>query len=212
MDRRYGAYAYRQRTGEERDALAAATQAAYAIAVDQYPGRRAEWEHAASTLARPRSMTGQAKEKGIALGSAGCRTRCWRDARTTAGTARRRTSFIRWRPGSMRSSTNTAVRRKVSCSVPAGPWRNPLRCARRRNFARRRRPPSAAREYTRAFDEVKELSGASKPLAHRGPDAPRDVVEGLRREFAQPAGAPAWSLDEQTRPVEISAPVRACST
>jgi hypothetical protein len=68
IERHYGAYAYRA-AGKHADILAAATQAAYAVAVDQFPSRRAEWD-ALRNRWLDQVDDGPAKQKGLALGDA----------------------------------------------------------------------------------------------------------------------------------------------
>ena len=68
IERRYAAYTYRA-DGKHADTLAAATQAAYAVARDQYPERRAEWD-ALRNRWLDQVDDGPAKQKGLALGDA----------------------------------------------------------------------------------------------------------------------------------------------
>jgi hypothetical protein len=68
IERRYGTYAYRA-DGKHADPLAAATQAAYAVAMNQYPERRADWEAQRSRWLG-QVDEGAAKQKGVALGNA----------------------------------------------------------------------------------------------------------------------------------------------
>jgi hypothetical protein len=68
IDRRYQAYAF-EVDGRGANAQAAATAAAYEIAVNQYPGNLAEW-NALRHRSLKRIKPGAAQEKGIAIGKA----------------------------------------------------------------------------------------------------------------------------------------------
>jgi hypothetical protein len=68
IDRRYLGYAYESDVSGA-DPLAAATQAAYAIALDQYPARRALWDAERSRWLE-RTRAGTARQQGVAVGSA----------------------------------------------------------------------------------------------------------------------------------------------
>ncbi len=81
---------------------------------------------------------------------------------------------------------------------------------RRRSSARHRRPPSAAHEYTRAFEEVRTV-GRFKSRARTADQTHLAyVVEGIRRELAQPPRA-QLVLDEQPDLWTSARAVRACS-
>jgi len=68
IDRRYRAYAF-ESDADGADPTAAATQAAYAIAIDQYPASRKAWDaERRRWLARTRP--GPARDRGLAVGDA----------------------------------------------------------------------------------------------------------------------------------------------
>jgi membrane-associated phospholipid phosphatase len=159
IERRYGAYAYcadgKSAFGKHADTVAAATQAAYAVAMDQYPARRAEWE-----ALRGRWLDqvddGSPKQKGIALG----------DAAAAAILARRandgwnREVAYRFHP----MAPGVYAEFNEHSGTPQGfvfgaGWAGTRPFALRSPSQFRSPPPPdiRSREYARAFDEVKEF-------------------------------------------------------
>jgi membrane-associated phospholipid phosphatase len=68
IERRYRSYSYEADAGGA-DPLAAAIQAAYTIAIDQYPERRTQWD-AERRLWLARARAGASRESGVAVGNA----------------------------------------------------------------------------------------------------------------------------------------------
>ena len=154
VERRYDAYAYRA-PGKGADALAAATQAAYAVAVDQYPGRRADWD-----AQRERWLgqidDGPRKEKGIALGNAAATAILVRRANDGWNSE----ASYQWHP----MAPGVYAEFNEHSGTPQGfvfgaGWAVAKPFALRSPSQFRSPPPPdiGSREYTRAFDEVKEF-------------------------------------------------------
>ena len=154
IDRRYRAYAYESDAGGA-DALAAATQAAYAIAVDQYPSHRKLWDaEQRRWLARARS--GLARNRGIAVGAAAAATILVQ--RVNDGWNGE--AMYQWQPmgPGVYAEFNEHSGTPQGFVFGAG-WAVAKPFALRSPSQFRSPPPPAIRgaEYTRAFEEVKEI-------------------------------------------------------
>jgi hypothetical protein len=154
IDRRYRAYAYHA-DGKRADTLAAATQAAYTVALDQYPALRAEW-----VALRNRWLgqvdDGPAKEKGLALGDAAAAAVLVRRA-NDGWNSEAAYRFLPMGPGvyaEFREHSGTP-----QGFVFGAGWATAKPFALRSPSQFRSPPPPDIRShaYTRAFDEVKEV-------------------------------------------------------
>jgi hypothetical protein len=154
IDRRYAAYTF-ETDGGGADALAAATQAAYAIAVNEYPSRRTEWDEQRLHSLEP-VEPGPARDKGIAVGSAAAAAVLAR--RATDGWNKEAT--YKWQP----MAPGVYAEFDEHSGTPKGfvfgaGWAQVLPFALRSPSQFRSPPPPDIRsaEYTRAFNEVKDL-------------------------------------------------------
>ena len=137
IHRHYAAYAF-EGDGDGADPVAAAAQAAYEIAVSEYPNEKASLGQGIAGLAWLQAQAGGRSKKRS--NSAGNPPQQFSNgARATAGTMKRNIGGIRWRQASMPNSMNIAERPKGSCSAPAGPASNRSHYAVRSSSARRRR-------------------------------------------------------------------------
>ena len=145
----------------DADPIAAASQAAYEVAANQYPKQRG------AVAGASRSARGASSARAASSGS-----RRWARrlraaqfstiARATVGPARPSIAFIRWDPACTRNSASTAARRKASCSARAGRARQAVRAvAAAISFASAPPPAIDSEEYAAAFEEVKDV-GASR--------------------------------------------------
>jgi len=154
IDRRYRVFAF-EGDGSGADPIAAATQAAYAIAVDQYPARRKEWDaERRRWLARVRP--GRDTDRGLVLGAAAA-------ARVLAQRANDgwdSEAIYQWRP----MAPGVYAEFNEHSGTPQGfvfgaGWAVAKPFVLRSPSQFRSPPPPAIRsgEYTRAFEEVREV-------------------------------------------------------
>ncbi|HEV7606734.1 MAG TPA: vanadium-dependent haloperoxidase [Steroidobacteraceae bacterium] len=154
IDRRYAAYAY-EANGGGADARAAAAEAAYLIAVDQYPGRRTEWDEQRRRSLEP-VEAGPARDKGIALGGAAAAAVL--AARADDGWNNEAT--YKWQP----MAPGVYAEFDEHSGTPHGfvfgaGWAlvKPFALGSPSQFRSPPPPDIRSAEYTRAFDEVKEV-------------------------------------------------------
>jgi pimeloyl-ACP methyl ester carboxylesterase/membrane-associated phospholipid phosphatase len=154
VERRYGVYILHA-DGNRADALAAATQAAYAIAVDQYPARRGEWD-ARRTRWLDEIDDGAAKDKGIALGNAAAAAVLVRRA-NDGWNGEAAYQFHPMAPG-VYAEFNEHSGTPQGFVFGAG-WAvvKPFALQSPSQFRSPPPPDIRSAEYTHAFDEVKEL-------------------------------------------------------
>jgi hypothetical protein len=154
IERRYAAYTF-ETDGRGANALAAATQAAHQVAVDQYPSRRAEWDGLRRRWLDP-IPSSRAKEKGIAIGSEAAAATLTRRANDGWNSE----ASYTWHPmgPGVYAEFNEHSGTPQGFVFGAG-WAIAKPWALRSPFQFRSPPPPGIRsaEYTRAFDEVKEV-------------------------------------------------------
>ena len=154
IDRRYRAYSF-EGDASGADPLAAATQAAYAVAVDQYPASRKAWDaERRRWLARTRS--GPARERGIAVGGAAAAAVLAQRANDGWNSE----ATYQWHPmgPGVYAEFNEHSGTPQGFVFGAG-WAVAKPFALRSPSQFRSPPPPGIRsaEYTRAFEEVKEV-------------------------------------------------------
>lgn len=147
------------------DSLAAAARAGFAIAVDQYPKRRAEWElELQSWLARV--PDGAAKGLGVAVGDAAALA----ILESRRGDGWDREVEYRWQP----MAPGVYAEFTAHSGTPAGfvfgaGWAKarPFVLASPDQFRSPPPPPIASEAYTRAFREVRRLGAFESPARTR---------------------------------------------
>jgi hypothetical protein len=154
IERRYGAYAYHA-DGNRADLLAAATAAAYAVVIDQYPARRAKWD-ALRNLWLDQVDDGPAKQKGLTLGATAATAVLVRRANDGWNNE----AVYRFQP----MASGVYAEFNEHSGTPQGfvfgaGWATVKPFALRSPSQFRSPPPPAIRSqaYKRAFDEVKEV-------------------------------------------------------
>ena len=154
VERRYDPYAYRA-NGKGADALAAATQAAFAIAVDQFPDRRADWD-----VQRARWLgqidDGPRKEKGIALGNAAAAAILVRRA-NDGWNSEASYQFHPMAPGVYAEFSEHSGTPQGFVFGAGWAMARPFALRSPSQFRSPPPPDIGSREYTRAFDEVREF-------------------------------------------------------